>query len=128
MYSDYQKFLLTGEFNAKVSAHYLETFLYHHEFKSLSKDYIDLLFSNYAFARETATRGGGRGAVLPPPNPISISEPNKVQQFQFQISNVLLLTTVQKLYGPEIQKFHDFYRACYNFSGIYGGFSIFLIT
>ena len=34
------------------------------------------------------------------PTPTSISEPNKVQQFQFQTPGILLFTGVQKLYGP----------------------------
>ena len=37
--------------------------------------------------------------------PTSISEPKKVQQFQFQTSGMLLFTGVQKLYGPEISWF-----------------------
>ena len=55
----------------------------------------------------------------------SISEPNKVQQFQFQTVSVILFTGVQKLYGPNIL---HFYRVCYNFWIIYGGFSFFLST
>ena len=35
----------------------------------------------------------------------SIFEPNKVQQFQFQTSVILLFMGVQKLYGPEISWF-----------------------
>ena len=35
----------------------------------------------------------------------SISEPNKVQQFQFQTSEILLLTGVQKFCEPEISCF-----------------------
>ena len=34
----------------------------------------------------------------------SISEPNKVQKFQFQTSAILLFTDVQKLYGPEFSQ------------------------
>ena len=44
---------------------------------------------------------GGRGPWLPN----SISETNKVQQFHFQTSEILLLTGVQKLYGPEISQY-----------------------
>ena len=40
-----------------------------------------------------------------PPPPISISQPKKVQQLQFQILGILLFTGVQKLYGPEITPF-----------------------
>ena len=36
---------------------------------------------------------------------ISNFEPNKVQQFLFQTSGILLLTGLQKLYGPEISRF-----------------------
>ena len=36
---------------------------------------------------------GGHAAIIPPN---SISEPNKVQQFQFQTSEILLLKGVQK--------------------------------
>ena len=46
---------------------------------------------------------GGRGGHAPPPPPTSISEPNKVQKFQFQTSGMLLFTDVQ--YGPEISQF-----------------------
>ena len=54
-----------------------------------------------------ATKGGGGGGedkvgARGPWPPTSISEPNKVQQFQFQTSGILLFTGVQKLYGPEI--------------------------
>ena len=35
----------------------------------------------------------------------SISEPNKVQQFQFQTSGMLLFTGIQKLYGTETSRF-----------------------
>ena len=31
----------------------------------------------------------------------SVSKPNKVQQFQFQTSRLLLCMGAQKLYGPE---------------------------
>ena len=39
--------------------------------------------------------GGVRGAIPPPllPLPILISEPNKVQQFQFQTQGILLILT-----------------------------------
>ena len=45
---------------------------------------------------------GGQGGQGPP---TSISGPSKVQQFQFQTSEVFLFTGVQKLYGPEISRF-----------------------
>ena len=45
---------------------------------------------------------GGPGCHQPPTHPTSISELNKVQKFQFQISGILLFLGVQKLYGPEI--------------------------
>ena len=38
--------------------------------------------------------GGGQGGHAP----TSISEPNKVQQFQFQIQEILLFMSVWKLY------------------------------
>ena len=44
---------------------------------------------------------GGQGAMLL----TSVSEPNKVQLFQFQTSRILLFMGVQKLYEPEISKF-----------------------
>ena len=50
--------------------------------------------------------------------PTSISEPNKVQKFQFQTSAILLFTDVRKLHGPEISQV---YRVCYNFWKICGG-------
>ena len=37
MYGNYQKFLLTVDFN-EISDHYLETFLYQHELQTLSKE------------------------------------------------------------------------------------------
>ena len=40
--------------------------------------------------------------MAPPPS--SFFKPNKVQQFQFQISGILLSTGVQKLYEPEISR------------------------
>ena len=43
--------------------------------------------------------GGGHGP------PTSISQSNKVQQFQFQTSGILLFMGVQKLYIPEISQF-----------------------
>ena len=46
---------------------------------------IDLAYTWLAYARHA------------PPLPL-ISEPNKVQQFQFQTSGILLSTGVQKLY------------------------------
>ena len=39
--------------------------------------------------------------VMPP---TSFSKPNKVQQFQFQTSGILLFMGVKKLYGPEISR------------------------
>ena len=41
----------------------------------------------------------------PPWSPTSISEPNKVQQVQFQMSGILFFTSVQILYGPKISRF-----------------------
>ena len=38
MHSNYQKFLLTGDFNAEVSDHHLKTLRYQRELKSLSKE------------------------------------------------------------------------------------------
>ena len=42
---------------------------------------------------------GGKGghAPSPPPPPTLISEPNNVQQFQFQTQGILLFMGVQKL-------------------------------
>ena len=50
-------------------------------------------------------RGVATGGPEGPCSSASNSEPNKVQQFPFQISGILLLTGVQKLYGPEISLF-----------------------
>ena len=47
----------------------------------------------------------GPGGTMPPPPPTSISEPNKVQQFQFQTPVILLFTGVQNLHGLEISQF-----------------------
>ena len=52
--------------------------------------------------RSVATRR--RGASRPR-SLTSISEPNKVQQFQFQTSEILLFTSVQKYYRPESSRF-----------------------
>ena len=38
MYSYYDKILLTGDFNTEIYDHFLETFLYQHELKSLLKE------------------------------------------------------------------------------------------
>ena len=49
--------------------------------------------------------GGGKEEWAGDPWPSTlISEPNKVQQFQFQTPGILLFTGVQKLYEPEISK------------------------
>ena len=53
-------------------------------------------------SRGVAT-GGDQGGCMPPPS--LISEPNKVQQSQFQTSRILLFTGVQKYTN---QKFHGF--------------------
>ena len=50
--------------------------------------------------------GGGQGRHG---CPTSISEPNKVQQFHFRTSGILLFTGVQKLYEPEISGFLPHY-------------------
>ena len=48
-------------------------------------------------------KAGGRGSGAGDPWPSTlISEPNKVQQSQFQTPGILLFTGVQKLYEPEI--------------------------
>ena len=49
--------------------------------------------------------GGSKGAM----DPISISEPKKVYQFQFQASVVLVFMGNQKLYGPEMSRFLTVY-------------------
>ena len=51
---------------------------------------------------------GGQGAMAPS---TLIFEPNKVQQFQFQTSGIMLFMGVHKLYGPKILQF---YQVCYN--------------
>ena len=57
--------------------------------------------------RGVVTSGpGGPCPPLPPlPPSTSIFEPNKVQQFQFQTSGIMLLMGVQKLYRPKILQF-----------------------
>ena len=50
-------------------------------------------------------RGVATGGTRGPWPPTSISELNKVQQFHFQKSGILLFTGIQKLYGPEISRF-----------------------
>ena len=40
MYSYYDKILLTGDFNAEIHDHYLESFLHQHELKSLVRTYF----------------------------------------------------------------------------------------
>ena len=56
----------------------------------------------FCFFSGIATGGEGMGAMS---LLTSISEPNKVQQFQFQTSEILLLTGVQKFCEPEISCF-----------------------
>ena len=68
-------------------------------------------------SRGVVTRGGGGRVVMAPS-----TEPNKVQQFHFQTSGILVFTGVQKLYEPEMS---CFYRVCYDFWTIYGRFSFF---
>ena len=51
------------------------------------------------------SQGCSHWAMPPSPLPTWISEPNKVQQFQFQIPEILLYTSAQKLYGSEISRF-----------------------
>ena len=50
---------------------------------------------------------GSQGWGIPPPIPslTSVSELNKVQKFEFQISGILFFTDAQKLYGSEILQF-----------------------
>ena len=48
--------------------------------------------------------GGARGGHG---NPVSTSQQEKVQQFQFQTSGILFFMGVQKLYWPEISRFLD---------------------
>ena len=69
-------------------------------------------------------KAGGKGSGAGDPWPSTlISEPNKVQQSQFQTPGILLFTGVQKLYEPE---FHNFCRVCYKFWTIYGSFTFFM--
>ena len=49
--------------------------------------------------------GGEAGGHSPPLPSTSVSEPNKVQPFQFQIPSILLFMGIQKLYEREISKF-----------------------
>ena len=51
---------------------------------------------------------GGRGGPQGKPSPaLQFFKPNKVQQFQFQTSGILLFMCVQKLYGLEFYNFHQ---------------------
>ena len=60
---------------------------------------------NKALSRDVGTREA-RGHAAPTPTPItSISESNKVQQFQFQTQGLLLFMSVQKLHWPEISQY-----------------------
>ena len=54
---------------------------------------------NAIFKTRGVATGGGEGTGGHGPS-TSISEPNEVQQFQFQISGIFLFTGVQKLYRP----------------------------
>ena len=67
---------------------------------SLVSKVLSLLL--FCFFRGIATGGEGMGAMS---LLTSISEPNKVQQVQFQTSEILLLTGVQKFCEPEISCF-----------------------
>ena len=65
-------------------------------------------FSVFFFSarvRGIATGGRGEGAAEGHCPSTSISELNNVQQFQFQISKILVFTSIQKLFGPEISLF-----------------------
>ena len=64
--------------------------------------------------------GGGQGGH--PSN--WISEPNRVQQFQFQTSGMLLFMGVQTLYGPEILSMLQFlgnFRTSFHFFYLHKG-------
>ena len=54
MYNYYDKILLTEDFNTEIYDHYLETFLYEHERKSLVKEKklscIDSFLTNNALS------------------------------------------------------------------------------
>ena len=70
-YSNYEKVLLIGDFNAEITEHYIETFLYEHELSNFVKEKtcfknmqnptcIDLLLTNnsYAFQQTTTVSSG----------------------------------------------------------------------
>ena len=67
----------------------------------------------------------GEGEARGPWTPISISEPKKVYQFQFQASVVLVFMGNQKLYGPEMSRFLTVYAT---YLKINGSFPFFLTT
>ena len=54
--------------------------------------------------------GGGQEAI----DPSSISRSSKAQQFQFQISAILLFTGVHKLYGSGISLFLPYMLELFN--------------
>ena len=80
-------------------------------------------FLKNEWVRYIATGEGGQGGhAPPPPSPTSVSKPNKVQQFQFQTSGILLFMGFRNYMD---QKSHDFYRVCNNFWTISGAFHFF---
>ena len=75
-------------------------------------DYEDL--NKNCFHKGVVTGEGGGGQRGHDPSTL-ISEPNKVQQFQFHRSDIFLFPDVQKLYGPEISRFSNYIVEIDNF-------------
>ena len=64
--------------------------------------YYDILPFRICSRDVAAWDGRGTGEQGDHSSPTSISEPNKVQQPELQTSGILLFTSSQKLYEPEI--------------------------
>ena len=93
-----------------------------HLFRSLTS-----LYKTYTGTKQLGGRGGNWGGsgrpcptTLQPPSHTSISERNKAQKFQFQISRILLF--------KQVQKFHIFLPCTLHFLGNLWRLFIFLTT
>ena len=82
-----------------------------------------LLVKIWSIITTGISTGGGEGVAGRHPSNW-ISEPNKVQQFQFQTSGMLLFVGVQKLCGPEILSMLQFsgnFRTSFHFFYLHKG-------
>ena len=80
-------------------------------------------FQLHSICRNFNAETGARGAMPPPPLPPSTPNLNlrTKQGSKISVSDIRDIA----FYGCTYQVFHNFYRVCYNFWTIYGGFSFF---